>query len=254
MRKLLTALVAFGLFVTPTFASLVDESLGRYAGRITIDAMTGETTYSEGTFRIAGDVYNNTNPAAPANFGFSSTDMLSTFGDRVTTTGTGILQEADFTVFNAGTSAGSLLTATYNIRYFDGPSGLALPGVGFTTNVNFGAGLGVGFFSIVTVTNLAALNININTTDVTWTQQRTASTGAANRIGIASLNPPTIGTSIPQMYIQSATVGGGVAGFYNIGTAPNFLPANPGARINVPEPTTMALLGLGALALIRRRR
>jgi hypothetical protein len=184
-----------------------------------------------GKTELAGDVYNNTNPQAPANFGFSSADFASQWGDRVATTGTGILQENDFTVFNS--AGGPLLTVSFNISLYDATS-LALLG-GYTTGtLNYGAGLPAGSFSIITITGLGGLNINVNTTDVLMLQQVAAKTGTTTKLGIASLNPPTIGSSIPQMYINSSTVG--APGYYNIGTAPNFVPANPGYRINVNQP------------------
>jgi hypothetical protein len=102
----------------------------------------------------------------------------------------------------------------------------------FNTNVNFGAGLPAGFYSLITVTNLDPLVINLNVTDIVVIQSVASKTGAANRLGIASLNPPTVGSSPNDMYISSLTVGGGVPGFYSFQNGP----ANPGYQIQVALP------------------
>ena len=204
-----------------------------FAGHLYFDFGTGAMYVPKGGAKteLAGDVYNNTNPNPGANFGFSSTDLAAQWGDRLATTATGILQENDFTVFNSTT--GVLNSASFNISLYDGTS-LALLGSYTTGTVTFGAGLPASSYSIITITGLGGLNINVNTTDVIMLQQVAAKTGTTTRLGIASLNPPSIGTSIPQMYINATTVG--PAGFYNIGTAPNYTPANPGYRVNLNQP------------------
>ena len=169
--------------------------------------------------------------SSTANFGFSSTDLASQWGDECFTIGTGLLSTHKFTLFNAGSSAGNLLTATVSVSFFDAVTSAPLGS--YSTNVNFGAGLPAGFFSIVTVTSLDPLLIVLNTTDIITIQQVTAMTGPANRLGIASLNPVLIGSSPGTMYINSSTVG--PAGFYNIGN-PNPLPANPGYFVAVNPP------------------
>ena len=173
-------------------------------------------------------IYDNTSGAA--NFGFSSTDLSSQWGDELFTAGTGLLSTSKFTIFNAGSSAGALLTATVSVSFFDAVTSVPLGG--YSTNVNFGAGLNPGFFSIVTVTSLDPLLIILNTTDVIAIQQVTAKTGTANRLGIASMTPNVVGTSPGTMYINSSTVG--PAGFYTIGNPP--LAANPGYFLAVNPP------------------
>lgn len=175
-------------------------------------------------------IYDNT--ASAANFGFSSTDLTAVWGDRLFTTGTGILSTHAFTIFNTGTSAGVLLTANVGVDFYDSATSTFLGG--YTTNVNFGAGLGLGFYSIVNVPSLDPLLINLTTTDIIVLQTVLSKTGPANRLGIASLNPVTLGASPGSMYIAASTVGGGVPGFYNIGNPP--LPANPGYALAVNPP------------------
>jgi hypothetical protein len=175
-------------------------------------------------------VYTNTSSAA--NFGFSSTDLAADWGDRLLLVGTGVLSEHVFSVFNTGTSAGNLLTAAVAVDFFDTGSSAFLGG--YTTNVSFGAGLPPGFYSLVTVTALDGLAINIPNPDIIVVQTLLGTTGPANRLGIASLDPPTVGSSPITMYINASTVG--PAGFYNIGNPP--LPANPGYHVAVTAPST----------------
>jgi hypothetical protein len=214
--------------VAPAMADLLPET-AQYFGTLRVNIANGNETWAVNPngVDLAGDVYNNTNPQAPANFGFSSTDLASIFGDRVTTTGTGLLQENDFTVYNSNTSAGPLLTAQYLISFYDGPSSTLIGQ--YLANLNFGTGLPAGFFAIATLTSLGPLSITLGTQDVIVTQQIVSKTGTANKLGIASLDPPSIGSSTNTMYINSLTVG--PAGFYNVGNPP--LNANPGYRINV---------------------
>ena len=227
------------------------EAIGGCAGHYYLNASTGKSWASGPGGAIpflAGDVYNNTNPPGTPNFGISSTDFASTWGDRVTTTGTGTLAENDFTLYNSQSSAGSVLTATFNIGLFDGASNALLGG--YTTGVfNFTATpLPPGFFAILTVTGLTGLNINLSTTDVLMTQQLATVTGTATRLGVASLDPPTIGSSTNTMYINSSTIG--PAGFYTIGTPP--LNANPGYRINRTTPLSTESKNWGAVKNLYR--
>ncbi len=212
---------------TAAMADNAPERVLGYAGHLYVNAVTGKSQWVPGGpgTAVAGDVYDNT--TATANFGFSSTDLTSIFGDRVTTTGIGILQQTDFSVFNSGSSAGPVLTASFNISYLNGATNVPLGG--FTTGVvAFGTGLNPGFFTFVTVTGLGGLNIGLNTTDVAIRQQIATKTGTASRMGIVSLDPPTVGSSANTMFISNIS---SPAGYYTIGTPPSN--ANPGYRINV---------------------
>jgi len=62
-------------------------------------------------------VYDNT--SASGLFGVVSTDLSSTWGDELFTTGTGLLSTHKFTIFNAATNAGPLVTATVALAFFD---------------------------------------------------------------------------------------------------------------------------------------
>ena len=172
-------------------------------------------------------IYDNT--SSTALFGVSSTDLASIWGDELLTTGTGLLSTHKFTLFN-GSSSGNLLTCTVSVSFFDAMTSAPLGG--YSTNINFGAGLPPGFFSTITVAGLDPLLIVFSTTDLVVTQRITAKTGPATRLGIASLSPPLIGSSPTSMYISSSTIGGGVPGFYTF-TAGN---ADPGHFLAVNPP------------------
>lgn len=239
--------------LTIASASIINaEDAPQYGGRVVLDAVTGNISWDADVSPRAGaanDKYRNTTSAALS--GFSSTSLTSVFGDRIALTGTGTLDEVDFTVFNSGSSAGALNTASFEINFFDGTT---FDGIdGFITNtVTFTGGLAPGFFSIVTITGLSSLGIVLPTTDILVTQTIATRTGPASRLGVVLLDPITVGSSANTMYIDSATVG--PAGFYTLGNPP--INANPGYRINMtPEPGTLSLLAFSMIGLgIRRRR
>ena len=226
---LLLAVVALvAIAPAAVFAGVVDPegAPAQFAGHAYYDMITHTLTWDTNPAPLADvDIYSNIT-SAPA-FGFSSTDLNSTWGDELFPVGTGTLDQNDFTIFNSGSSAGALLTATVNVNLFDGPSATFLGG--YNTAINFGSGLPPGFFTIVTVTNLAGLGIVVPS-DVVITQQLAAKTGTASRLGIAGLSPITLGASVPSMYISSLTVG--APGFYTLN---GIASADPGYRLATLE-------------------
>ncbi len=87
----------------------------------------------------------------------------------------------------------------------------------------------------------------------------TSATTAAqlNNLGQGIYNPATVGSSNPGAAFQSTSATGGLASgiagtYFNLGTTPT----NFGWRFEstVPEPGTMAALGLGVAAMLRRRK
>jgi hypothetical protein len=180
-------------------------------------------------------VYDNT--PSPANFGFSQPDLAGSYGDELFTIGTGILSENKFTIFNGSTTAGQLLlTASVRVSFFDGVTSALLGN--YTTNTNFGTGLNPGFFATIDVTGIDPANINLNTNDVIVVQKFLSTTGTITRIGIASQDPPTVGSSPNTMFISTSSI---PAGFYNINSGGQPLNANPGYLVAVnppPVPTT----------------
>ena len=193
-------------------------------------------------------IYDNT--SATPNVTISSTDLASQWGDELFLAGTGLLSTHKFTVFNSSASAGPLLTVTVSVSFFNAVTSAPLGS--YSGNVNFGAGLPVGFFSTITASGLDPFLILLNTNDVIVIQQVTAKTGAANRLGVVALTPILIGASPSTMFISSATVGGGVPGFYNLGAGG--VPAgDPGHFIAVnPPPVGTASKSWGTLKKLYR--
>jgi hypothetical protein len=219
--SLFAAIACVAALAVPALAEVSGESIQGNHGPIRINLSSGQL----GTLNVqAGtNVYDNT--ASSALFAVSSTDLASIWGDELLTTGSGFLDEHVFTIFNSGSSAGPLLTANVTVQFFNAVTSASLGA--YNTNVNFGTGIPPGFFSLVTVTGLTPLLIDLNVTDIIVTQTVTAKTGTANRLGIVSLSPPTVGTSPTSMFISSTTIG--PPGFYTFSNGP----ADPGHRVAV---------------------
>lgn len=243
--KTLVAAALLAAVAGSASAELSGES-AQFAGYININAVSGDTTYTDSPITTRATTQ-YTNTASAANFGFSSTDLNSTWGDDTYGVGTGgTLSGFQATIFNSGSSTGSLLTATIAFSFYD--ANTLAPLGGFNGSVNFGTGLNKGFYTILTWSNLDSFGIVVPK-DVMITQKVTAKTGLASRLGFVSLNPPTIGSSFDDFYANSTTVG--AAGWYTVASGP----ANPGYQLDVvPAPASLALLGMGGLIAGRRRR
>jgi hypothetical protein len=217
--------------------SATEQEPAQYAGHIYVDVQTGESVFVGPNEAPAAGVDIYSNVLSPALGAISSTSLTSIWGDHVLMTGLGILSQHDLTIYNSSSSLGPLLTANVAINFYNFTTSVLIGG--YTGTINFGAGLGVGFYSIVSFINLETLAIPIAfaTNDIVVTQNLTAKTGTGNRFGVVLLEPVTIGTSPSTMYINSPTIG--PAGYYTVGTGN----ANPGYRINAiapvaTEPTT----------------
>jgi len=220
------------LVAAPAAAALAGSVPGapapsHLAGYATFDLTTGTSTWQANPEPLAAvTVYDNGNAPIGA---IGSTDLFSVWGDAVTTTGTGLLDEVGFTIYNA--AGGPLLTATIHIAFYDAVT--LNPIGGFNGNLNFGPGMPSGNYTIVTGTGLSPLAINLATTNVLMTQQITGLTGTPTNLGVVLMNPPpAVGVGSPAMFIASSTVG--PAGFYNVNGVDE---ADPGYHIGVLEPT-----------------
>lgn len=222
-------------------------------GAVTTVAAPGASVADRGA--PATVLYNNLTAPAAVTSAFSQAGITTTFGDRVTLTGTGgALQDFAFTLFNSTTSnTTAITTGTMNINFARAADNSPLGGFSVPLAPFLGAGgLAPGFFTVISLTGISLVtNINFDTNDVLITQTLSGANGGRN--GVAFFNPVVAGSSIPQMFLSGGTANL-AAGYYNIGTSPNFLQANPGYFVFIPSPGAAALLGMGGLVAMRRRR
>ena len=229
-------------------ANLVGQN-AQYDGSYTINTqgqLVGSTRSS--------DVIAYTNRPSPANSGFANPDLTATYGDELTLAATGRLQEVSFGVFNAGSSAGAMTGATVGLDFFRASDGSSLGGFSVDLSGVLGTTpLDPGFFREFSIPDLASEGIDIDTDEIIMLQSYSDVTGASV-IGVASRVPPTVGSAIPQLYIDATGVGSG-PGFFNI-TDANQQPLtfNMVAEIVVPSPAGASVLAMAGLVGLRRRR
>lgn len=232
-------------------AGLSSENVGaaNNAGTRTIDMNGNLIAQARGA---ATTIFSNLQAGSTADRAFSSTDMTAVFGDHLTTAGTGTVDSFGFTLYNSSSSAGALATAQVQIQFYRAADGTSLGGF----NVNTGTlNLAAGFYTTLNVTDLSALNIVLDTTDIIVTQTILSRTGTASRLGVVSTTPTSVGSSVDQLYIDASDVGGGAAGFYNITSGGVPVAFHTGYEVNViPAPGALAMAGLGGLLAARRRR
>jgi hypothetical protein len=120
--------------------------------------------------------------------------------------------------------------------------------VNLTWDFTDGGGLAPGFFSTGTF-DLTSLNINVPQ-NIFVTQQFTETTGTSTRNGVVLFPDPTIGSSPANVYISSSAT---AEGLYTFSANPNQFGYHIDLQV-VPEPTAVALAGLGASALLILRR
>lgn len=223
------AALASLLLAAPSFAqsAVTSEAVGSFHGSVQLVPEVGPSRPQPGAPSAVTVVYENTTSATLA--GVSSTDLTSVWGDRLFMTGGGLLSSHSFTIFNSGSSGGgSLLSATVLVEFFDDATTTFIGG--YSGTVTFGAGLLPNQFSIITASALDGLGL-VLPANVIVLQTVTAFTGTANRLGVVSMNPVNVGSSPTTMYIDSATLSGGVPGFYNLAN-----PANPGNLVGIAQP------------------
>ncbi len=236
--RLALAAIALVAWAGTSLAQVTSEPLGTFAGYTTYDRVTQTSQFEPVAPAVTAATVIYDNSSSTALFGFTSTDLLAVWGDELFTTGLGTLSSMKLTIFNSGSSAGPLLTAVVGVSFYDGSTFAPLGG--FTANFNFGTGLAAGFYTVGSITGLDPLLIDLNTTDVIVTQTIVSKTGAASRMGVVSLDPPSVGSSGADMYISATTIG--PAGWYTSGSGN----ANPGYQVAVtsaPVPTSKSTWG-----------
>jgi hypothetical protein len=181
------------------------------------------------------------------------------FGDALNLTQGGHLGSVGLTLFNStsGGNTGSILTGTMTLNIYNNTVPYAggslsasdplIASVLLTWDFTPG-GLAPGFFTIGTF-DLTSLNINIPQ-NIFVTQQFTQTSGTSTRNGVVLFPDPTVGSSPANVYISSSAT---PEGLYTFSGNPSQFGYHVDIQL-VPEPTALALAGLGASALLLFRR
>jgi hypothetical protein len=226
----------------------------QFAGNHVYDMAT-QTWSSGGAWsNFTGTAYDSTNYSTSGATGYgvgatSSTDLNSIYGDDMVMAGTGTLDSFQFAIFCSSSSTGALVSAVENISFYDGATGTAIGGF----QVTLGA-LAKGYFSVITVTGLSGLGINLASNDVVVTQKLSSVVGASRMgtvFGTVANAAPAVGTTPAGLYISNAT---STAGYYTFtGYSTNSNGVYQVGLVNVPAPGALALLGVAGLVGRRRR-
>jgi len=200
-------------------------------------------------------VYDNLGTAATAAYSQANANN-PVFGDQLTLSQGGVLSGIGASLYNSSTSAGSILTGTMLFRIYDNTVAytggvISNPLLGSTTvlwDFTADGGLPAGYYA-TDVFDLSALNLTLPQ-NILITQFFTQTSGTSTRNGFVLFSNPTVGSSPPDVYLESATT---AAGLYTFTGNPGQI----GYQVQlVPEPGMFALAGLGAASLLifRRRR
>ncbi|GMU35331.1 MAG: PEP-CTERM sorting domain-containing protein [Planctomycetia bacterium] len=260
-RFILNAMVLSLLAVSaPAMADLIID-----AGEPTMTRHFEFGATSTGSPRAAGDPYSNIDTfsgSGVANGGAATVSGLLTtryladdLNPGLAYAGVGITR-FDWCVANFNASA---TTARMRVRFHQDDIG-AGPGT-YTTGFSFTATaipVGVSCFFFDNVNPFMTIPANGRLwAGITFDNSGAAGATAAlyNNLGMGLFDPPTQGTSLDKDFLTTAASVGNVQNpVGSVRTSPYApLNANHGWRL-VPEPSSISLLAVGALALIRRRR
>jgi len=239
MRKTIVVLAMLAL-VVPALADLAPE---------TVKGQIGGQAFNQRGVTVYDNTVNGPTGAFSQNPG-------AWIGDELIMTGGGILDDVAFSIYNSSTSAGNLDFVDADIYFFDSVLGTYIGGVTFNDidlfDPVFGATLLPGYFTTFYANGLSGLGINLPST-VLAVEVLYNPLGGATKMGQIMMNPPVLGSSTDDFYLDNtvATPAGTNVGWY-------WFSGNPIANFYwgvsvVPEPASVGLLALGALALIRRR-
>jgi hypothetical protein len=163
-----------------------------------------------------------------------------------------------FSVVNAN---GTAVSARPRLRIYDatgpgGGPGAVIAGFSFAP-ISFSANSGASYFFHPTGVNVPSGTFWMGLTFDNNSGATGATAAQLNNLGMELFNPPTIGTSADSMFQTTAAgdflVNNPAGSQFNFGGNP---PANAffGLTVLVPEPSTVALAGLGVAGLMICRR
>ncbi len=172
--------------------------------------------------------------------------------------GGGVLSTIQFSVANID-AAGAAITARVRVRFYDttgagGGPGTNIAAISFSP-IAFAAGVSV-FSSDFTS---FAITLPQNCWAATFFDASTVTTGTTvaqlNELGVGTFNPPTVGTSADKDFLTNVTApGSNPTGTLRNSPFTGAPVANYGWEFNAtPEPASMAVIGMGVLAMLRRR-
>jgi hypothetical protein len=182
-------------------------------------------------------------------------------GDELFMTQGGILNAVGFSVYNSGTSDGPLNTADLTLDFWNYTGigwGYDKVGTLVFDNYDFGAtGLPPGYYTTLTFGDIASSQTINLSDDILAVLTLSDFTGGATKAGQVLYDPPTVGSSDDNFYMNDLAAGGTSDGWFWFGGSPV---ANFGWSIEVnnvppvPEPATAFLLGAGLIGLTAFRR
>lgn len=239
---------------------------GSYKTDITTGAVTGGSVSAQESDQI---VFNNITSTAITGFTRAKTEN-PTYGAALTLGANPIanggparkLQELYFSIFNSttGGNTGVITGGTITFNIYDnttpyaGTGAITNPLVGTVSAVlNYSAPadqLPAGFYLTDGLIGLNSLNILLPDNVIVTQTFAPSVTSTSTRNGYVSFAPDLVGSSDNTVFISSTAL---AAGYYNLGTSPNFVDATPGFALVVPEPVSLSSLALGGLVLRRRR-
>lgn len=243
MKKLVLMFAIIGMIAAPASAALVDS-----VGPTAIDGFNG--TVNLGGSGARSLVYSDTTAVggyAPG-VGIEFGDELET--DKTGCPGCDMLDSISWAVYNSSAATAALTTVDLTMNIYDTSGGADPTPANLCASINWGTlapGLNPGWYTVYSASDLCAYEMCCP--DVMTVTLEYANAPVGSVPGTIIANPPTLGTSGDWFWKDNHA---GTSGWYWFGGSPV---ANFYFEVGCcPEPSTLALLGLGALALIRRRR